>query len=338
MRLIAISCVKNEEDIVEAFVRHTLSYVDQVVMLDNGSGDKTKEILYSLQTEGLSVDIIEDATIGHWHEKRMNFLMREYALTKYGADGIVPLDVDEIIVAEDLSTFRSTICTSTLPVKIGWRSYIPDPSDDSTEINPVLRIRFRLVKEGTRSKKVMVPTRIVRGRKNISLSQGNHNLIANGKSLKSFHLDGAYLAHIPIRGPGQYAAKVAVKYLQYRSMAKKENTWGWHYKTPYELMKSDPRTFLDTYRDAALRFAVRPERGFEPEAILDPIPYGGSTLRYTATADDKWRPLRLILKYAEELALGYCDLSLRHDRALDEVRRPRSIMKALTSLFSFRGW
>ena len=36
MKLVAISCVKNEADIVEAFVRHTLTVADVLVILDNG--------------------------------------------------------------------------------------------------------------------------------------------------------------------------------------------------------------------------------------------------------------------------------------------------------------
>jgi predicted transcriptional regulator YdeE len=48
MRLVAITSVKNESDIVEAFVRHTLAASDYLVVLDNGSTDGTLDILRAL--------------------------------------------------------------------------------------------------------------------------------------------------------------------------------------------------------------------------------------------------------------------------------------------------
>ncbi|MBQ1762801.1 MAG: glycosyltransferase family 2 protein, partial [Aquincola sp.] len=50
---LALGMVKNEADIVEAFVRHNLHFVDLMVLLDNGSTDGTRDILEALQKEGL---------------------------------------------------------------------------------------------------------------------------------------------------------------------------------------------------------------------------------------------------------------------------------------------
>ena len=61
MKLVAAACVKNEVDIVEAFVRHTLTVVDHLVILDNGSHDGTCEILRALEKEGLALDVVEDS-------------------------------------------------------------------------------------------------------------------------------------------------------------------------------------------------------------------------------------------------------------------------------------
>ena len=48
---IAISIAKNEMDIIESFVRHTLSFADELLLLDHQSTDKTPEILRALQQE-----------------------------------------------------------------------------------------------------------------------------------------------------------------------------------------------------------------------------------------------------------------------------------------------
>ena len=80
MRLVAITCVKNEIDIVEAFVRHTLALVDHLVVLDNGSQDGTGDVLQALAKEGLPLEIVEDGSPGQYQPQRMTRLMHEYAV------------------------------------------------------------------------------------------------------------------------------------------------------------------------------------------------------------------------------------------------------------------
>ena len=45
MRIVAITRVLDEADIIEAFVRHTAAYVQHHIFVDNGSIDGTVEIL-----------------------------------------------------------------------------------------------------------------------------------------------------------------------------------------------------------------------------------------------------------------------------------------------------
>jgi hypothetical protein len=42
MRLVAVSVVKNEADIIEAFVRHTRAWVDHHLIFDHDSTDGTR--------------------------------------------------------------------------------------------------------------------------------------------------------------------------------------------------------------------------------------------------------------------------------------------------------
>lgn len=48
---ICISMVKNEQDIIEPFVRHNARFFDAMVILDNGSADNTRAILLELSRE-----------------------------------------------------------------------------------------------------------------------------------------------------------------------------------------------------------------------------------------------------------------------------------------------
>ena len=103
MRSVAITCVKNEIDIVEAFVRHTLALVDHLVVLDNGSHDGTLDVLQALAKEGLPLEIVEDDSPGQYQPQRMTRLMHEYAVARHAADWVFPLDGDEFLAVGDRS-------------------------------------------------------------------------------------------------------------------------------------------------------------------------------------------------------------------------------------------
>jgi hypothetical protein len=60
MRLYSFTTVKDEEDIIESFVRYNMNILDGMIISDNGSNDKTLEILYKLKDEGYNLDIIID--------------------------------------------------------------------------------------------------------------------------------------------------------------------------------------------------------------------------------------------------------------------------------------
>ncbi|WP_422109483.1 glycosyltransferase family 2 protein, partial [Achromobacter xylosoxidans] len=44
-KLISISMVRNENDVIESFVRHNLELMDEMHIIDHGSSDGTREIL-----------------------------------------------------------------------------------------------------------------------------------------------------------------------------------------------------------------------------------------------------------------------------------------------------
>jgi len=56
---VAASRVLNEDDILEAFVRHHAALVDHHIFLDNGSSDRSLAILRALQAEGLPLTVLQ---------------------------------------------------------------------------------------------------------------------------------------------------------------------------------------------------------------------------------------------------------------------------------------
>lgn len=92
MTVTAISMVKDEQDIVEAFVRHTAGQVDRMIVADNGSTDGTRGILDHLARD-LPLTVIDDPEVGYFQSKKMSALAARAAAD--GAEWVVPADCDE---------------------------------------------------------------------------------------------------------------------------------------------------------------------------------------------------------------------------------------------------
>src|SRR5215470_3788379 len=96
MKLVAVSWVRNEIDIIEAFVRHNARHVDKLIVLDDGSTDGTYDVLRSLRSAGLPLVLMREPSTGIEHGRQMTRLLH-MAVQQFGADWIVPLDADEFI-------------------------------------------------------------------------------------------------------------------------------------------------------------------------------------------------------------------------------------------------
>jgi hypothetical protein len=60
VRLLGAAHVRNEADIVEAFVRHDLVLLDGIAIVDHASVDATPDILRALKDEGLPIVLARD--------------------------------------------------------------------------------------------------------------------------------------------------------------------------------------------------------------------------------------------------------------------------------------
>ena len=67
---LGIAMVKNEADVIEAFVRHNLGFMDALAIVDNDSIDGTREILVQLQQEGLPIILFDDPVVAHFHAEK----------------------------------------------------------------------------------------------------------------------------------------------------------------------------------------------------------------------------------------------------------------------------
>jgi hypothetical protein len=106
MRIAAISLVKNEADIIECFVRHTMAFVDSLYVIDDRSTDTTPHVLRMLRDEFPSLHIVDDQwNAGFSQAQRTTQLMHD-ALADYDWDIVTALDADEFIAAGSREDFE----------------------------------------------------------------------------------------------------------------------------------------------------------------------------------------------------------------------------------------
>lgn len=88
-----IAMVKNEADVIEQTVKHLLDQgLDHILIVDNGSEDKTVEILHDLaRTHPISIGT--DNEPAYYQSEKMTWLADK--AKEHGATWIVPFDADE---------------------------------------------------------------------------------------------------------------------------------------------------------------------------------------------------------------------------------------------------
>jgi hypothetical protein len=303
MRIVAVACVRDEIDIIEAFVRHNLAHVTRLIVLDNGSSDGTIDILNALQREGLPLDVLQDPSPGKYLSRRMTRLMREQAIGRHGAHWVLPLDADEFASLGSDGILVPDNANGDKPLELPWRSFLPSADDDSAEPNPVVRIQHCLAEESNPLAKVVVPATLG-CRTGAALEPGNHEFSVASQTCAAVRHEHAWLAHFPVRSRGQFVAKTVIGHLQNLAMPFHNPRWGAHHQNYFNMLQRDATAFSADFA-AWLRTHGVYQFSFSPVTVRAPLVYRGGTLRYTPKPDEIARSWHPVLSYAQDLARRY---------------------------------
>ena len=116
--LTALTRLLDEEEVVESLVRHHAAFVHWHISLDNGSSDRSLEILAALQREGFVLRVYRN-TSPVFAEPIYNTALVDLAVAEGAADWMVFLDCDEFI--DDRGT-EAGLCLALAGVPAGVAS------------------------------------------------------------------------------------------------------------------------------------------------------------------------------------------------------------------------
>lgn len=207
---VSISMVRNEQDIIEPFIRHNSKFLDLMIVLDNGSEDRTREILLNLARE-LDNVIITDWQDGAYNQAHTMTRALHAIQSAVFADFVFFLDADEFLAKKD----KSDLLSSLSKLRVGdwgylpWRTLMPDPSLDEIDCPDVIE-RMTLMRAVESPQYYKTVLRMGGGLDpRIRMHQGNHDVVwpSSGRGKV---MDDLYLLHLPVRSANQILTKGAL--------------------------------------------------------------------------------------------------------------------------------
>ena len=140
MILWGAAMVRNEADIVEAFVRHNLSILDGLLVIDHGSADTTLDILTALCRERLPLVVMKNDAVGYMQQAVMTQAVR-HAFASTRADFVFPLDADEFVKAVSRNELERALAAVPADAHglLSWPTYVPDLRRPAADILAALR-------------------------------------------------------------------------------------------------------------------------------------------------------------------------------------------------------
>jgi glycosyltransferase involved in cell wall biosynthesis len=286
MNTLAIAMIKNEADIVEAFVRHNLALTDLLVVIDNGSTDGTRDILTSLQREGLALVVFDDPIFGYFQSEKVTHVYRK-VVPVFNPDVVWFLDADEFIHAPSRAALDAAMGTVAPghAVLLPWRTHVPSDADAARMMaDPLGAMPDRRKREEPTVHKVVV-RRNPADDARLVIEQGNHMVrFADGTRPPVHAMAGATIVHLPVRSVDQLSAKVINGWQAYlvKNRYAEVPTAGFQWQQLYERVVYGQGIDASTLTSVALDYAqnARAGRNLADDTVREPVPSRYGALRY----------------------------------------------------------
>jgi hypothetical protein len=299
--------VRDEADIIEAFVRHNLTVVDGLAIVDHGSSDGTAEILAALVAEGLPLR----TTVGRETDFRQSAVITRTTRDVFTAcdpDYIFLLDADEFLKVPSRAGLEALL--ERLPPEVhaiqSWQSYVPDFAHGHDTVS-LLKSARRAPAPQPAVNKAIVSRHFLHSP--TLIAEGNH-LVLRALGAESYPIvrhaplpEGeCAIAHVPVRSAAQFSAKIAVGWLSCLMQPGRSEQHSYHWRDAFALLRSGRELTPQLLTAIAANYGAADVQRFESaavELIDDPF-----LAEFSNRHDDVGRTdaLALVLRYAERLA------------------------------------
>jgi glycosyltransferase involved in cell wall biosynthesis len=312
MKLCGVTMLRNEADIVESFVRHNLTFLDSLFVVDHGSSDGTPEILAALAAEGLPLEVDRDPSVGYLQSEIMTRAAR-HAFARHGADFVFAIDGDEFLKVPRRELLESVLATLPhgLHGAMRWQTYVPDFDDAAlTSRNVLAGAKRRLAAERHGLHKVIVarsfadmPDAVIAVGNHVVLPHAAHVIAEQPVKQAKISADVVALGHLPVRSARQLTNKIVIGWLAHCVARRSNADLAFHWRELYQEMAGGREPGALRLHAIAANYGLPMAAWMPPGEIAlieDPLPVG--ELRYSAMIRDATLPL--VLRFAETLAAG----------------------------------
>lgn len=262
---VALCMIRNEQDIIEPFLRHTAGLVDLIVVLDNCSTDASRAIITKIVQELGNVVVTDLPDHGYNQSETMTLVLQHIQSIVF-ADFVFLLDADEFLAANSKQELLTSL-HRLAPMTVGlmpWATYVPDPTlSEADNTDPLDRLTLRRSFEKPQYYKAVL--RMAGGfDPELTVDQGNHR-IRNGKGneLPSKVLDDLELMHFPLRSIDQLLAKGVIGWEanSRRANYKPNSTAAYQWKRLHDIAQNGERPSAEALLQEAINYAQDAKTG-----------------------------------------------------------------------------
>jgi SAM-dependent methyltransferase len=241
-RIVGISMVKNEQDIIEPFILHNIQFLDALIIADNGSSDATREIIKIYQAKVEGIFLVDIRRFGYTQAEHMTSMLL-HCQTSFFADYLFLLDADEFISAPSRQSLEKSL--GMIPQRgvglMPWRTYVLRKGHEEEEAADVPRtMEYRREHEEPQFYKAVLRLGATCDPA-IRVTQGNHDIIDEKGRLPKVVLRDLPLLHYPIRNANQLTAKIVVGWNAYIKKNPKahHSSEGFHWRSIFEKIATE---------------------------------------------------------------------------------------------------
>lgn len=333
MMITVVTMAKNEENLIESFVRHALSFADNIVIYDHNSTDGTGAILHELKKEFGERILLwqeEEITLKIINQEVYNRMTR-YAFQTLSSDMVLPLDADEFPIRTEKRNVREYLqqLDSTKCYRVHFMPFaIPD--EWRTDVfAPLLFTKRKKLNANTDFKMILLKEPYERFR--IYLGLGNHMIGYECDGDMEIQIEDIFpelfYAHFPFRSKEHLESKIVLRQLALEMRTDVTADTAFQYTKGFQqimegISLSDEETAwycLNNMCKGVDQFETLEEIQASVECVDPSELFVDQKLKYTEQFSQQKSGYRILLEFSERLAKQYSE-ECRKLMSLDEQR------------------